>query len=350
MLHPVETARLARGWSQTELARRAGVTRQLVGTVETGRHAPRVDAALALARALDAPVEELFAPGPAPAPELVMLEPQVDEGTPVTGVRVGDRLVCAPLPAARGAETVLPWWGVADGVTTADGVRWHPGTRQDGLLVAGCDPALGLLAGLLARRSGHALVPVHASSAAAAASLAAGSIHAALVHGTPGSLPRPGGAVRRHHLARWQVGLAGPVGHAAPTPARIAERGLHVVQREAGAGTQAAFQRAMAAGGATVPGGPVARSHREAVTRVLHGAAAAVTMEPAALSAGLSFTPLEEHHVEIWVAEQHAEHPAALALVELLSTADLIRRLAAIPGYEVTGPAPGGARDRTGAA
>jgi DNA-binding XRE family transcriptional regulator len=56
----VRESRLAAGMTQAELAARAGVSRQLVAAVEAGRHAPAVDAALGIARALGTTVEELF--------------------------------------------------------------------------------------------------------------------------------------------------------------------------------------------------------------------------------------------------------------------------------------------------
>ena len=52
--------RLECGLTQTELAARAGVSRQLVAAVETGHNTPAVDAALRLARALATTVEALF--------------------------------------------------------------------------------------------------------------------------------------------------------------------------------------------------------------------------------------------------------------------------------------------------
>ena len=57
----VRECRLSCGMTQAELAARAGVSRQLVAAVEAGRHAPAVDAALGIARALGTTVEDLFA-------------------------------------------------------------------------------------------------------------------------------------------------------------------------------------------------------------------------------------------------------------------------------------------------
>ena len=49
-----------RGWSQADLAKRAGLSRSGVSAIEQGRLVPATTAALALAAALDAGVEDLF--------------------------------------------------------------------------------------------------------------------------------------------------------------------------------------------------------------------------------------------------------------------------------------------------
>lgn len=55
----------ARGWSDVELAARSGLDRAHVNQVKNGRAAPTIATALALARALDAPVATVFPPGSA---------------------------------------------------------------------------------------------------------------------------------------------------------------------------------------------------------------------------------------------------------------------------------------------
>src|ERR1039458_5311546 len=59
--------RLECGLTQTELAARAGVSRQLVAAVEADRNTPAADAAIGLAPALATSVEELFASRPTPS-------------------------------------------------------------------------------------------------------------------------------------------------------------------------------------------------------------------------------------------------------------------------------------------
>ena len=61
--HPddrLRLTRLARGQSQGDLARAAGITRQAISGIESGRWSPSLEVALAVARALDSSVEDLF--------------------------------------------------------------------------------------------------------------------------------------------------------------------------------------------------------------------------------------------------------------------------------------------------
>ncbi|QGP92210.1 helix-turn-helix protein [Neomoorella glycerini] len=53
--------RLQAGLTQSELARRVGLTRASYTNIEKGRKNPSVGTALRIARALNRPVEELFA-------------------------------------------------------------------------------------------------------------------------------------------------------------------------------------------------------------------------------------------------------------------------------------------------
>ncbi|MDB5738379.1 MAG: transcriptional regulator [Sphingomonas bacterium] len=48
------------GWTQAELAERAGVSRKTINTVENGVFVPSTILALRLAKVLDRPVEALF--------------------------------------------------------------------------------------------------------------------------------------------------------------------------------------------------------------------------------------------------------------------------------------------------
>ena len=58
--NPVLARRLAREWSQAELAARAGISRAAVSAIEGERLSPSVATALALAAVFECSVEELF--------------------------------------------------------------------------------------------------------------------------------------------------------------------------------------------------------------------------------------------------------------------------------------------------
>lgn len=315
------------GLTQAQLARRAGVSRQLVGAVEAGRQLPRVDAAARLASALDSTVEELLADEPRGVTGI--------DGTPLAAGtlvrlgRVGGRLVGAEVAA------VGEGWEVADGVVGGGDVELLPGAAP-GAVVVGCDPALSLADRIVREQRGPRVMAVPASSALAADALAAGRAHAGLVHGAPHDLPHPPVEVRRWRLARWRVGLAAPP----PAPRRWWDAALagqvSVVQREPGAAAQATFARAVAARGGEAPGGPRVGGHVEAAQRAARDGLVAVTIEPAAIAAGLAFHPLEEHEGQVWVAAEHTDDDGVGALAEVLASQAFRRRVEAVGGYDLT--------------
>ena len=56
----LRAARGERGFSQAELARTVGVSRQTIGSIETGGYCPSTVLALQLARVFSVPVDSLF--------------------------------------------------------------------------------------------------------------------------------------------------------------------------------------------------------------------------------------------------------------------------------------------------
>lgn len=316
------------GLTQAELAARAGVSRQLVGAVEAGRHLPRVDAGVALAHAVGVSVEQLLQPD---ATELVgVVGPPPREGSRVRLGRVGERLVCAdPVPTGEG-------WTPADGVVGREGVQLLPG-EQPGAVVAGCDPAIGLAERLLSRRGAPPVLAVSASTAAALDALAHGRTHAAVVHGPEGGLPEPPVPVRRLWLARWRVGLSGSPSLGDCWWRDALDGRGRVIQREPGAVAQTAFLRAVGETGGDPPDGPVVSGHMEAVRRARAEGSVAVSMEPAALAAGLAFHPLEVHAAQLWVGSDWLEEPGISALQEQVASRPFHRQLAMVGGYDLAG-------------
>ena len=62
MRNCVPELRAERGWSQSELAERLGVSRQTVNAVERERYEPSLSLAFAIAALFNRPIEEIFTP------------------------------------------------------------------------------------------------------------------------------------------------------------------------------------------------------------------------------------------------------------------------------------------------
>ena len=60
MENRVKVQRETRGWSQGELARRLGVSRQTINAVETDKYDPSLPLALRMAKLFAVPVDQLF--------------------------------------------------------------------------------------------------------------------------------------------------------------------------------------------------------------------------------------------------------------------------------------------------
>jgi putative transcriptional regulator len=54
--------RAERNWSQADLARQAGVSRQTINALETGKYDPSLPLAFKLARVFDSSIEQIFKP------------------------------------------------------------------------------------------------------------------------------------------------------------------------------------------------------------------------------------------------------------------------------------------------
>lgn len=324
--------RLACGFTQAELAARARVSRQLVAAAESGQNVPAVDAALRLARALSTTVEDLFATKPAAF--VAALGETLPDRTAVRVGRIGDQLVVAELPD-HGASG--PAWARPDGVIEDCELRLFPGASPAGLVIAGCDPALGVAEATLQGMGPTSLLALSASTGLALSALARGQLHAAVVHGPSDDLPAPPIAVSRLHLARWQVGIAHArrLGHQ-PLEALLRQE-VTLVQRDSAAASQQALDRAATRLGVRAPTGPEAAGHIEAarIAAILQGAA--LTTESAARAFDLHFIPLETHVVQVWFDSRWAGQPAVETLGNLLASKAFTDRVTQFGGYDLAG-------------
>ncbi len=349
----LKNIRLARGLTQSELARRAGISRQALNAVESGLYQPGVQVALKLARELGEAVERLFG-----APESgAVAAAWADEGAARAGAhvalaRVGGKLVALAQPPVD--LRIAPAAGVLERAgarqVTVNALR-TPEEIDATLLVAGCDPAVTILADWLRReRAPVTIVALTRSSRAALTAMLAGRVHIAGVHLRD---PRSGayndspalkiGAGRRIVLANfacWELGLTTAPGN--PLGLRgwqdLARPGLRIVNREAGAGARMALDEAIAELG--LDARRIAGYSRELGGHLeVAGAIAAreadcgVTIRVAAEAYGLGFITLREERYDLVMNEQTMALPPVRIMMEALNSNRLRRELAALCAY-----------------
>ena len=322
--------RRALGLTQSQLAARAQVSRALVGALERGRHMPAADAAVRLARALDASVERLFAPNePVPGLRAVpVVGPGLPDGVLVRAAQVGG------VQVARVVDPLSSLSAAADGVVVDGRVRLFAGAAPRGAVVAGCDPVLGVAERLLEAAGPARIVGVPASTAQAIKALEAGRCHAALVHG-PRARLKPGPGLQRWHFARWRSGVASHPRLAHPSLEALLGGDVELVQRDRGAACQQAVDRAARRLGMPRPvAHRTAPGHLDAARTALEHGVAAVAIEPVAVAMGLDFTALEVHDVQLWVPEDWTRLPGLRALLDLLGSARFRDRAGALAAYD----------------
>lgn len=352
----LRAVRESRGWTQGELARACGLSRQALSAIEAGRYVPNTAVALRLARTLGCGVEDLFVPVSEQRVEAEWAGLQPSSRRVCVG-RVRDRWVAWPLVgvwAARLAD------GVLAGETTRGRVPIHlhssPESLDKTLLVAGCDPALGIAASLLERSAGLAVRWIPASSAEALRALGRGWVHVAGTHlHSPddpdgshtirGALPRA--SVQVITLARWSEGLILLPGNPRRirAPADLLRRGVRIVNRDPGAGSRAVFERWVREAG--IEPDRISGYDRELPSHFAVAEAVASGLAdcgpgvlPVAQAYGLGFLTLAEQRYDLVIPKDLFGLPTVQRFLEVLTSRTFRRELEAVGGYD---PAPAGA-------
>lgn len=355
--------RQKRGLAAAQLAQMAGVSRQTIYAMEAGSYVPNTAVALKLARVLEVRVEELFSlPGEVPAPafrlEQALLLPGQDrplEGQPVQLCRVEDRLVAA-------APSPVPWYFPASDAIVAA----QPAPRgraklhvfdaerefRNRILIAGCDPAISVLARHV-EAAGVELVLAHRNSSQSLALLKDHYIHVAGTHlrdesSGESNLPAIERIFTRNTVAVvsfavWEEGIVTARGN--PKEIRgieeLARPDVAIVNREAGAGSRKLLDsrlKRLDIAPSSIRGYEVeAPGHLPAAWRVRTGEAdACIATRAAARLFGLGFVPLESERYDLAIHRQHLDLPGIRALLDVLSRSQFRRELDSLGGYDST--------------
>lgn len=353
--------RQQRGISASDLAKRAGVSRQTIYAIEAGDYVPNTALALQLAQILEVRVEDLFQlantsptiPEPIPV-DLLGTNGKAQSGQPVQLCRVGKRTVGV---SAMPQPLMLP---LADGVIVAASARGGPAEVQvfeshpedaKRLLVAGCDPGISLLAQHLGRFNDVDVVIAPSSSQQALEWLKEGKVHVAGSHlrdqaSGEYNVPAvqrmfPKGAVKVVTFAIWEQGLVVAAGN--PKNVRevadLARKNVRIINREQGAGSRELLDRLLRQAGVStqqVKGYErIASGHLPAALAVSQGEAdCCIATRSAARAFGLSFVPLATERYDLVLRRQWSKLPAVDALLDTLNRATIRRKLELLAGYD----------------
>jgi len=353
--------RRKRGIPAVSLARSAGVSRQTIYAIEAGSYIPNTAVALQLARALEASVEEVFCltddfavapPRHEEAQSLPGCEPpQPDQ--PVQLCRVDRHLMAiAPSPA--------PWYlpasdGVATGKAGKDGKTTveilHPehelGNR---ILVAGCDPAISVLARHL-QPAGIELVLVHRNSSQSLQLLKQGMVHVAGTHlkdeaSGESNIPEikrqfTKGAVAVISFSIWEEGIVTARGNPKQVEGigDLARPDVSLMNRESGSGSRNLLDSHLKRLG--IPCGRVrgydqiALGHLPAAWQVHCGTAdCCIATRAAAKIYGLGFIPLMSGRYDLAIRKKHLDLPNIQTLLDALNRSSFRRDLESFGGYD----------------
>jgi molybdate-binding protein/transcriptional regulator with XRE-family HTH domain len=342
-------ARLGRGLSQAALADQASVTRQTISGIESGRWSPSLDVAFAIAAALGSSVEELFGAAPKFASVQSRLVVGTREPARLLLSAIGGEHVALPLegdhvllPGFRPALAELAGTSAAEAGAHVEARRFvAPGPV---LVVAGCDPALTLLAGPLDRhRPPVGLVWWNCGNSTALELLQAGSAHVSALHRCRDEVPRRRISHEVVGFAAWREGLVVTPRYAGRVRglSDALELGLRLANREPGSEARRLLDEALGQLGAD--GHALAGYESSCTAHLLVTSAIAagladvgVASEPAALAYGLGFVPWQEEICELWIPGSLLGTPEIRALFEVLAGSELPAQLGAIAGYDVS--------------
>ncbi len=358
--------RQKRGHTAAALASKIGVSRQTIYAMEAGSYVPNTLVALRLARVLEVPVEELFcledaSPRPPSTTEVDVLPggQTVEPGLPVQICQVDKR--------AMGVFATPEAWNLppADAVVI-DSAEKGPHQRRarvqlfqeeeqfgNRLLMAGCDPAMSVLARHM-QKANTELVLAHRNSSQALELLQMGCVHIAGSHlrdeaSGESNLPQvrklfPRGTAVVIAFAVWEEGIVVAKGNpkAIREIADFARKGVVLVNREPGSGSRTLLDSSLKRLGiasSKVKGyKQVAHGHLPAAWQVRTGQAdGCVATRAAARVFGLDFVPLLSERYDLVIRKQHLALPAVQLLLDTLNRTALRRELEGLGGYDTSG-------------
>jgi len=332
----VKALRVARGWSQAELARRAGISRAAVSAIEIERLVPSVAAALSLADALGCRVDGLFSLNSANAAAPVWAWPPGGESCRFWHAEIGGRTLVYPVET--GSLGVIGHDGIYNSGLFEPRSQNLP---EQTLVMATCDPAAALLAAEVARATPYRLLVVPRSSSEALRLLGRNLVHVAGVHLSKAGQRRGNAAAVKKQLgkgytllrvARWQEGLALAPGLGIRSVAGAFRKKLRWVGRETGSGARQCLDELFED---RERPRREARDHRGVAEAIRCGwADVGVCVRLVSEDAGLQFLGVRDETYDLCFSSESADNPRIQALVSAVRSESYRRLLGELPGYD----------------
>lgn len=344
----VKQSRERAQFSQTELAKRVGIGRQSLCRIEAGVWLPNTAIALKLAHELRTTVEELF-----PAVSAAPTAEERSHSAPAKRVqlaRIRNQICAFPADQESGLEATFH---LADGVCLPDGRLADPAPEiaDNTIVLQGCDPAFGLLAGLMQQEyPDQRLLTRFAPSMIALSELVGGRSHIAGIHlEGEAAGKRISSAVMQQSqtpmrcivFAQFEQGLmvakGNPLGIS--SVADLADSEIRLINRQVGAGCRIMLDEALQK--AEIDHRQVngyeteASSHWGSAMAILHGLAdVGLGLRAVAEARGLDFISMEVKRCDLVIPKDFLELKGIAAILELLNGGRLKRELQRLSGYD----------------
>ena len=334
---PLRSRRTDRGWSQAELARRSGLC------AGSRRHR-------------DGATHPVRGSGTRPRSRTRVPGPKTCFNSAVPNRREPQ---WAWPPGESHADIGWRTWAGSSGDTPPRqllmGVVPHDGIYRDGffqsrgpcdpcrtLVIACCDPAVGLLADELAHPAGVRLIALHYPSRMALTLLGRGLVHAAGVHLTTAGKPDGNARVVRRDIgtgfkllrvARWEEGIAFAPGRRFSSVRAVARSDLRWIGRESGSGARQCLDEVLS--GRPVAPRFTASDHRGVAEAIRSGCAdAGVCLRLVSDEAGLDFLGVREEAYDLCFSARLGQDPRIQALRTVVRSPAYRNALGDLPGYD----------------
>jgi putative molybdopterin biosynthesis protein len=365
----LKSCRMEKGFSQSELATRTGITRQAISSIESNLYLPTTAVALRLASTLGCRVEDLFSLVPTEDTiegTLVGQLPQADTRPQAIRVKVstvGKRTVVRPV-TDLGEElsfAVLADGYISDthsklsGATVRVRLSRNREVIQQEISVAGCDPAIFLAGEYLRRQKDQTTVigwPM--GSMAALQAMQRGEVHVAGLHlfdpiTGESNLPflrraLKGSGYEVVTFATWEEGFLVRPGNpkSIHTVADLAEPSVTLVNREAGSGARLLLEQRLRAAGIVptqIQGyDRILSSHLDVARAIAQRQAdVGIGVRSAAQHFGLDFVPLQTARYDLVIPKPYLQsHPTLAHLFETIVSRPFRHEIEALGGYDTS--------------